>query len=302
MPRPSVSSVGSGLILLLIVGAWLAVLVPMALRSPDLLASRSAERLGDAVRVLSRRRRRTGHRPATARVEEGVGKLAPAPRLGRVEPMLTALRRPRAARPRTAAQRRRVVLLSLLAATAAALLGGLLTVWLLGLGVVLLAATAGYVVHLRRLVARRHAALREQEQERRRDELWEQALEEQERALAAQYAGQHVTSLDPNGGDPYPELWPDDGDTEEAPSYLPQVVAATYPDLRVVPDPVPARRRVPAAAGETWTPVPVPPPLYLSAPAPRVRGVGSSAAGRAAAPWSGDADLERDARRAVGGW
>ncbi len=47
---------GSGLILLLIVGAWLAVLVPMALRSHDTsTALKSADRFSDAMRVLSRR-------------------------------------------------------------------------------------------------------------------------------------------------------------------------------------------------------------------------------------------------------
>jgi hypothetical protein len=48
--------VGSGLILFVIVGAWLAVLVPMALKSHDTSASlRSVDRFGDAMRVLSRR-------------------------------------------------------------------------------------------------------------------------------------------------------------------------------------------------------------------------------------------------------
>ena len=51
--------VGSGLILLVIVGTWLAVLVPMGLRSHDGHSSRSVERLGDAVRVLVRRSART---------------------------------------------------------------------------------------------------------------------------------------------------------------------------------------------------------------------------------------------------
>lgn len=51
--------VGSGLILLVIVGTWLAVLVPMGLRSHDGHPSRSVERLGDAVRVLVRRSART---------------------------------------------------------------------------------------------------------------------------------------------------------------------------------------------------------------------------------------------------
>ncbi len=47
---------GSGLILLGIAGAWLAVLVPMALRSHDASkAITSADRWSDAMRVLSRR-------------------------------------------------------------------------------------------------------------------------------------------------------------------------------------------------------------------------------------------------------
>ena len=47
---------GSGLILLVIVGAWLAVLVPMALRSHESAASlTSVDRFSDAMRVLSRR-------------------------------------------------------------------------------------------------------------------------------------------------------------------------------------------------------------------------------------------------------
>lgn len=47
---------GSGLILLVIVGMWLAVLVPMALRSHDSASSLSSvDRFSDAMRVLSRR-------------------------------------------------------------------------------------------------------------------------------------------------------------------------------------------------------------------------------------------------------
>jgi len=48
--------VGSGLILFVIVGAWLAVLVPMFLRSHDAAAAhRTADRFGGAMRVLSHR-------------------------------------------------------------------------------------------------------------------------------------------------------------------------------------------------------------------------------------------------------
>ncbi|TAL12898.1 MAG: hypothetical protein EPN99_16430, partial [Frankiales bacterium] len=46
---------GSGLILLAIVGAWLAVLVPMALRRYDASNLGTVDRFHDAMRVLSRR-------------------------------------------------------------------------------------------------------------------------------------------------------------------------------------------------------------------------------------------------------
>lgn len=47
---------GSGLILFVIVGAWLAVLVPMAVKGHDTSTSlRSVDRFGDAMNVLSRR-------------------------------------------------------------------------------------------------------------------------------------------------------------------------------------------------------------------------------------------------------
>jgi hypothetical protein len=63
--------VGSGLILLVIVGAWLAVLVPMALRSHETSTSlTSVDRFSDAMKVLSRREERRAivvpGRPATA--------------------------------------------------------------------------------------------------------------------------------------------------------------------------------------------------------------------------------------------
>ena len=62
---------GSGLILLLIVGAWLAVLVPMALRSHEAASALSSvDRFHDAMRVLSRRqpapRSRDASQPANS--------------------------------------------------------------------------------------------------------------------------------------------------------------------------------------------------------------------------------------------
>jgi len=73
-------AVGSGLILLVIVAAWLAVLVPMALRSHESADSLSSvDRFSDAMRVLSRR-----DAAARARAREVAG---PA-RLGEPEDLL----------------------------------------------------------------------------------------------------------------------------------------------------------------------------------------------------------------------
>ena len=134
---------GSGLILLVIVGAWLAVLVPMALRSHDAVTTlRSAERFGDAMRVLSPR---SARRPAAPPAE-------PPPAL---EPLLRGMREVEPRPPLTAVQRRKRVLLTLVGAAVAALLGGLVTLWLVGLGVVLAVLAVAYVVHLRRLALAR---------------------------------------------------------------------------------------------------------------------------------------------------
>lgn len=75
---------GSGLILFVIVGAWLAVLVPMFLRSHDAAAAhRSADRFGGAMRVLSHRT--DGEQGAPRRVAGSVllSQFEPSP--GRVE-------------------------------------------------------------------------------------------------------------------------------------------------------------------------------------------------------------------------
>ena len=73
---------GSGLILLVIVGAWLAVLVPMALRSSDVTnAIGSVDKFHDAMRVLSRR-------DARAAAREAADEVPPAD-----EPLLDTVRR-----------------------------------------------------------------------------------------------------------------------------------------------------------------------------------------------------------------
>jgi hypothetical protein len=125
--------VGSGLILLVIVGAWLAVLVPMALRSHDTAASlTSVDKFSDAMRVLSRREERREERRAVV-----------MPRRPAVEVDLPPAL--------TVAERRRRTLLVLLGTA-------LLSLGLALLGVPLMAALnvvcdlllAGFVVHLRR--------------------------------------------------------------------------------------------------------------------------------------------------------
>jgi hypothetical protein len=129
--------VGSGLILLVIVGAWLAVLVPMALRSHETSASlTSVDRFSDAMRVLSSRR---DERRAVA-VPRG-------PSHG----------------PSVAERRRRTMLLlvgSALLSLGLALFGVPL---LLGVHVLCDLLLVGFVVHLRR-----QAVLKAQRQARKR--------------------------------------------------------------------------------------------------------------------------------------
>jgi hypothetical protein len=130
--------VGSGLILLVIVGAWLAVLVPMALRSHESAASlTSVDRFSDAMRVLSRRDDRRS---------------------------VVVPRRP-SSPGSTVAERRRRTLLVLLGCTLLSLglaLFGMPLMLVVHVGCDLL--LLGFVVHLRRqavLKAERRARLRD---------------------------------------------------------------------------------------------------------------------------------------------
>lgn len=125
---------GSGLILLVIVGAWLAVLVPMALRSHDVHTSMgTVDRFHDAMRVLSRR-------PSDVPVEVEPDEAAPAP----LPPAITP------------AQRRVRALAALVGIALVTLLGGLVgPTWVLGLHFLTDLLIAGFVVWLRRQALRR---------------------------------------------------------------------------------------------------------------------------------------------------
>ncbi|MCW2620716.1 MAG: hypothetical protein JWL64_318, partial [Frankiales bacterium] len=161
---------GSGLILLVIVGAWLAVLVPMGLRSHDAQTSlRGTERFSDAMRVLSRRptgnertalvpRRPAGSRTVLSAERTPTAERAPAPSFleqfdqapeGRV-PVSLAVRR------------RRVLVVLLVWAALSAVAGYVGPPLLLKLAVGLLLLAALFVVHCRR------QAVLKAEQHRRR--------------------------------------------------------------------------------------------------------------------------------------
>jgi hypothetical protein len=138
--------VGSGLILLVIVGAWLAVLVPMALRGHESASSLSSvDRFNDAMRVLSRR-------------EGSRSVVMPRRPLGAPRTAHTAHS------AATVADRRRRTLLVLLGTALFSLGLSLLGVPLmLGLHVVCDLLLVGFVVHLRR-----QAVLKAQRQARSR--------------------------------------------------------------------------------------------------------------------------------------
>lgn len=241
---------GSGLILLVIVGAWLAVLVPMALRSSDVTnAIGSVDKFHDAMRVLSRRDARAAAREAADEVPPdppGGGEPAPVPY------RRSSASSPEAARARaTAAARRVKVLVALVALAAATLVGAVVgPLWLLAPHLLVDLLLVAFVVHLRRL------ALARAERDRR------VALA----ARAARRAAERVV----------------------APAVRHPVHVAGVPD-RMPPRPLPLGATVPAqvrpaqarpaqaeavavrgAQGEAWSPVPVPIPTYLTAPtAPR---------------------------------
>jgi hypothetical protein len=254
--------VGSGLILLLIVGAWLAVLVPMALRSSEAASAHSTvDRFHDAMRVLSRRDSASRAVPPVdgAPVDEVPVVTSPAARR----------ERPPAPRTRTrltpAARRRRAV--GVLVLVAAGSLAGAVVgpLWLLGVH-----AVADGLLLAGFLWLRHQAVLREERQwrsamgDRRADDgvqPWS-PLEE----LAPVPAPVAVYGV--------PDRMPARREIVSTDSVFDQYAdAPSRPRTAPAAVPVAPAPRVPAARGaqgEPWQPVPVPVPMYVTAPrAPR---------------------------------
>lgn len=219
---------GSGLILLVIVGAWLAVLVPMALRSHESSSSLgTVEKFHDAMRVLSRREAVTRAQDRTVVVPPRPA-AAPGPGL-------------------SPAARRRRVLLVLLVVALLTLVGALTGPrWLLAPHLVADLLIGAYVGYLRDQTVRRaerewRAALGERRP----------ARPEQRVSLAAQAAA-GVSRPSRVAG--VPERMP----SRAAAGLTPLARPAARTQDRV---PAPAR----GAQGEAWSPVPVPLPAYLTA-------------------------------------
>jgi len=223
--------VGSGLILLVIVGAWLAVLVPMALKSHDTTASlKSADRFSDAMQVLSGRKSGAGDRRDVV-----MPRRAPQP------PVLSGSRTDveptevEPGPPLTQAERRRRTLFVLVGLA-------LVTLGLALLGSRLLLAThltcdlllVAFVAHCRRQAVLK-AQLRARERTRR--------------LPAPVAAGPRVTGI------------PDRMPTRPAPLGVPlPTPAARYDDA------VPLAATGTTGQGDAWEPVPVPPPTYVGKP------------------------------------
>ena len=253
------ASVGSGLILLVIVGAWLAVLVPMALRSHDASNLGTVDKFHDAMRVLSRREgvrkdapeededvpvERSTRLPSRAEVH-GLGARA----VSRV------VRQDRADRPGlTPAARRRRALAVVVTVAVATLVGALVgPLWLLVPHAVADLLLLGFLVWLRK-----QAVLRAERE-------WRAAMAERRparRPAPAPTASLSVRMSVPARVAGIPERLPSRAAVLGQDAGPLAVPAARYEGAA----PVPAR----GAQGEPWQPVPVPVPTYVTAPtAPR---------------------------------
>ena len=244
----------SGLILLVIVGAWLAVLVPMALRSHDSGRSLSTvDKFHDAMRVLSRRDALDGPGPDGPPRPPSPGTPAPRP-----------LAAP-AAGVSLAARRRRV-LVGLAVTALALLVAGLLGPrWLLAAHALADLLLVAYLGHLRHQTVVRH------------EREWREALGERipaapratalaaPRAVARPAAGSaaRVLTRPANraaGSATVRHAAP--GRIAGIPDRMPPRELPVVAEVTAGP-PVPAPVR--GAVGEPWAPVPVPLPGYVTA-------------------------------------
>lgn len=278
---------GSGLILLAIVGAWLAVLVPMALRRYDASNLGTVDRFHDAMRVLSRRGPEgpDGERVEVEAVEEAPGRLrgaASSVRSGLAGRRASRSEKRAAKQPLTAAARRRRLLGLLLLASIGTLVGTVLgPLWVLAFHLQADLLLVAFVLHLRR------TAMARLERDYRSAGRPERAARPAARPAGARPADARVAA-------PAAVRAP----VLRAPAHV-----AGIPD-RMPPRPMPlgAPVAVPAvryeelppargAQGEAWSPVPVPAPTYLSAPTAPRRVVDLTAPGAYA---DGLADAERE--------
>lgn len=278
---------GSGLILLAIVGAWLAVLVPMALRRYDAGNLGTVDRFHDAMRVLSRR---GPEDPEAARVEVEAVDQASGRLRGAASSVRSGLADRRASRtekrsvkePLSAAARRRRLLALLVVVSVGTLVGTVLgPLWVLAFHLQADLLLGAFVLHLRRTAMAR--------------------LERDYRS-----AGQPTARTARPAG--RPAAPPARAAAPAAPVLRAPAHVAGIPD-RMPPRPVPldAPLAVPAARyeelppargaqGEAWSPVPVPAPTYLSAPSAPRRVVDLTRPGAYADAQAGDglADAERE--------
>lgn len=275
----------AGLILFVIVGAWLAVLVPMALRSHDSATSlKSADRFGDAMRVLSRRTSRdilVPRRPHDSLVVSETKSPRPV-----VAP-------PRESGRQVAARRRRRSLLVLAGVSWVTLVLAIMGFsWMLpaqiGSDVLLVA----FVAHLRK-----QALLRARRRTPARVPVRVPAHRVEPSFVAARFVA------------PTPRV-----------EGIPSQPARPLPLARPLPAPAARYEDKPLVAasvgGAPWSPVPVPPPMYVGkAPAPRrpPRVLDLTKPGEWTAALEGDDELDLtsngpeleeilDRRRTVSGW
>ena len=228
----------AGLLVFVIVGAWLAVLVPMALKSHDSsTALKSADSFSDAMRVLSRRGARdvlVPRRGYTSMVVSATKSIRSATAAGPFEADLPAVKT-----ARTPAERRLRSLLVLVGFALVSLGLGLYGVRLmLAAHVVVDLLIVLFVVHLRR-----QAVLKAQRSARR--------------ARAASSLGAPARADRPVRQAPRIAGIPDRMPTRPAPLSVPLPAPAARYEDRPLPD-------------TSWSPVPVPTPMYVGkAVAPR---------------------------------